>query len=196
MKRRSVDIKINPLLYIVWGVLIFIGKTELLLCSFVCAALHEAAHVSAYLYFGASVASVEVLPFGVSVTLGRSSALSCRAEIIGALCGPLMNLVSAAAATALLSVQIAGLKYFIYCNIAFFVLNLLPVVPLDGGRILYFFMLERLSVDMTGRISRIISVVLALLLTAAGIYLAVSTGYNISVLLIAVYLLVCSFGSM
>ena len=192
---HGIKITINPLTYIVWITLIVTGQTEFLLCSFVCAVLHEASHISAYLNYGASVFSLEILPFGISASIGKTDKLSCRHEILCAFFGPFMNLFLAAFFYCLSDYVIKDVEFFIYCNLSFFILNMLPVIPLDGGRILYFVLIRKFQVRTASAIMRVLSFTLTLIIFLAGCIIYILTCGNISVLLIGMYLFVYFFTS-
>lgn len=187
---KDPEFRINPLTYIVWFVIIFSGHTRFLLCSFLCAVLHESAHIAAYLSYGAYIPSVEIHPFGISATVGKSDSLTCEAESFCALCGPLMNLFLSAVFLFFSENRFVAGNYFIYCNLSFFVVNLLPVIPLDGGRVMYFMLLNKFGVVFASRLTRIVSFFIVFQVLAFGVYLFIASGHNISVILIGCYLCV------
>ena len=195
MHGSEINFKVNPATFLVWTVLIITDQTQFLFCSFVSALLHESAHIASYISFHASVLSIEVLPFGISASIGKSSELSCTAEIISSLSGPLMNLGLAFFFMLLPESFIYGSEYFIYCNFAFFVVNILPVIPLDGGRILYFSLLRKYKFEAVSITVKVISIFVSLIILLSGIYILFVTGLNMSVLLIGVYLLIYIFTS-
>ncbi len=178
-----------------WIVLLITDQTQFLFCSFVSALLHESAHIALYVFFNASVLSIEVLPFGISASIGRSSSLSCKAEIISSVSGPLMNLGLALLFIFLPKSVIVGSEYFIYCNFAFFAVNILPVIPLDGGRILYFSLLKYYSPEYVSKVVKVISLCVSFVILILGFYILFKTRLNMSVLLIGIYLLIYIFTS-
>lgn len=88
---------------------------------------HEAGHVLAARLCGARLTRVELTPFGFAADYD-GEALSPMREALTALSGPL-----ASAAGALV---FRALPRFSMAHAALFALNLLPVLPLDGGRAL------------------------------------------------------------
>ncbi|MGE5380326.1 MAG: site-2 protease family protein [Methylocystaceae bacterium] len=95
--------------------------------------LHEAAHAITAVIFGVKVTRVELLPFGGQAVIEDIMALSPEKEMIIALAGPAVSLL------------LAGLSYvwrqtplvnvFLWANLFLALFNLLPVLPLDGGRL-------------------------------------------------------------
>lgn len=101
--------------------------------------LHELAHTVTAMRYGIKVLEIELLPFGGVARLGSELALNPRKESIVALAGPLTNLL-------LIALALAARNYgfwheelgpfFIQCNALLATFNMLPALPLDGGRVL------------------------------------------------------------
>lgn len=102
--------------------------------------LHELGHVATSLFYGYRVKEMEILPFGGVARLEHGSiGWQPRHETVIAIAGPMMNfgmlyLVMILQRSGLLSVELASYLIQINLTLAFF--NLLPALPLDGGRIL------------------------------------------------------------
>lgn len=100
--------------------------------------LHELGHVLAALALGVRVAQIELMPFGASARLeGWRQLRPWQASLI-ALAGPFINLTLGMAAVLcarsdLLSLETAAL--FVRSNLTLMLFNLLPALPMDGGRI-------------------------------------------------------------
>lgn len=111
-------------------------QTLLLWC---CAALHEIGHAGAYALCKAPLKTVTVWPFGLHATLTDTLRISPKNEMLCALAGPAVNLALMLILLVLpLPPQNADVRYALYCNLSLFVINLLPVLPLDGGRAVYY----------------------------------------------------------
>lgn len=190
---RKTSVRINPLLYVVWTVFIVAGQTAALLYAFLGALLHESAHICAFTLLGAKIRKIEILPFGISMSLVSATALDCRGEIIAAAAGPAANLLCALGLILLRPVpNLEGTTFFFYCNVALFVINCLPILPLDGGRIMYFGLLKMVSPVTAKKVSVGVSYALLVPLFVFALYQTVTAG-NLSVLLIALYLLLYLF---
>lgn len=144
-KLRTRDILYIPILDVLRiNILIFpviaasiLGRyvTELSI-AYICALIHEGAHIVTAKKCGIGILYIEIQPFGVCARLKAEMIKKPTDEILIALVGPLSNI-------AMLMIAI-GLKYrlgtyrlydyFIKCNAAMAVLNMMPVLPLDGGR--------------------------------------------------------------
>ena len=181
-------LKVHPLFFIFWAIFALLGDTEFILYIFIAAAIHEAAHIFAYTFFGAEINCIMLLPFGISATLKNAAKLSCKKEILCAAAGPFANIILTSVIL-LPSGAISGTENLTYCSIALFLINILPVLPLDGGRILWFILLSFFSYQKAKKITDIINTVIASLILAAGIIVILEIG-NISLFMIGTYLII------
>ena len=97
--------------------------------------LHEAAHILTARRMGFAVEELHLLPFGASMRL-RHPAGNPHGGLV-ALAGPLCNLVVAGACALMQNLfSSEHLQPFLWINLGMGMLNLLPILPLDGGRLL------------------------------------------------------------
>lgn len=109
-----------------------------LISLFVIVFIHELGHVAAARLFGIPVISIQMLPFGGVAVMEDTVHLSAGKEMMIALAGPFQNLLLIVCAYFYQFIGYgdgAFLNYFIECNIIIALFNLLPVLPLDGGKI-------------------------------------------------------------
>ena len=122
---------------------------------FGCVLLHELGHALVSTRAGIRPKAIILLPIG-GVTLldetrpQRPQAKTWKQEILIALAGPLMNLLAAFIAAAILLAVAPGIQLWakpyvhsnnlarslVWCNVWLAVFNLLPAYPMDGGRVL------------------------------------------------------------
>jgi stage IV sporulation protein FB len=131
-------LRVHPALLIVVLGAVVLGRLENLLWSFLALTLHESAHALTARSVGCQVTSIELMPFGGVAHLAQVH-LTPRAEWIVAAAGPVCSLVIGAAllaATRVVPDIAAALLGFIHVNLLLGCVNLLPALPLDGGRML------------------------------------------------------------
>ena len=137
---------------------------------FIAVLWHEAAHAMIALLLGFKVREVELLPFGGVARIERIDEAGSISEIIIAAAGPLASLVMAAAIYFLkheLDFMTVILEFYYQVNIMLAVFNLLPGLPLDGGRILRAWLAMRWdygkATRLVGRLGKLISAILVML---------------------------------
>ena len=160
--------------------------------SYLCALLHELTHVAVAVRLGVGVAYVEIQPFGICARLKSEVIKSPPAEIAIALAGPLSNFVFAAAAYLAryaLSINKQYTEYFILCNLAIAIVNLVPALPLDGGRVLRAALTIRLGALRAYNITVGFSKIPIALLAVLSIYAYLTASFNFSLILIGAFLL-------
>lgn len=174
------------------------GYFELFAIAYCSALIHELTHIFAARRLNIPVARIEVLPFGICGRLGVEFIRSPKNELLVAIAGPLASgalaLIFWAAAQYLPGlVQHEELREWLEygrnVNFSLMLLNLMPTLPLDGGRVVKALLSELLGVirayNIVLRLSR---VVIAVIIAFAVILLLVSD-FNFSLIMIGVFLL-------
>lgn len=169
-----------------------LDRTGLAVFALLCAAFHETGHLTALKIFKIDVEEISVRAFGVSIKLRNDSRVSYRQEIVVSLAGAAANLIFALAAFILqnLGVLPYSMNVLWVFNLIIACFNLLPIGPLDGGRCLECILLTRMHYSGAQIIVNVVSFLIIIPLTIAGYFLVVSTGYNFSLIMAAVYLAV------
>ena len=118
--------------------MLLIGQGWLMLAGMVSILLHEGAHAAMAAAAGHPPGEVELSPLGAVMRLDEEDALPGGWRLAIILAGPAMTLTLCAAALLMTKAgwltMRAGRMLF-RCNLALLLLNLLPVMPLDGGRL-------------------------------------------------------------
>ena len=144
---------------------------------------------------GAHIKKVQFKPFGINIEFDDDNKITYKNEIIIAVSGPLTNLILAISATAIYKAdpRYADLFFVILCNAGIFILNTLPIWPLDGGRALKNMLLIFLEVDSAERICNAVSLVMLVVIMACGAIVLHVTRYNFSLIIISLYLMISFF---
>lgn len=138
---------------------------------FICVFLHELGHAFSGRWFGVQTHDITLYPIG-GVARMQTKDLTPFAELVIAACGPLVNLVIALAIAMSFvakvnwdnATDIGSLgpwEHLFIVNVALFCFNLLPVYPMDGGRILRailkFFVAKDVAIEWSARLGQVLS---------------------------------------
>lgn len=147
------------------------------------AAFHELGHTAAIVACGKSVRRIKIRPVGFTIEMSEKL-LTYNEEIIINSAGPFANI--------LLFLIFNGAEgypgLFSFINLALFIINMLPVGMLDGGKILKAILMKKLRYDTAYRICEALSLFFTLLLWLASVYLLLVTNSSISLYIAAVWL--------
>lgn len=145
-------------------------------------AVHELGHVAAARCFGGRVERLSLTAVGAELSFSYRAPLTYGRDSLVALAGPGANLL------------LGGLFYWqgrhlpAVLSLGLGVFNLLPILPLDGGRVLYGLLAERLDPDWADRLLTAFAGCLVGVLAGVGTIAAVHYA-NVSLLLTALWLL-------
>ncbi len=145
--------------------------------------LHELGHTLMAGFFRKKPLSVRIMPTGISILL--SSASSYTEEFMIAAAGPLMNLFYALLC-GFFPYGVGGTVRAVSLLLA--TINLIPIAPLDGGRILSALLSPFFGSEFSARILDFFSLLLLALLWILSLYVFFYSGVNFTLLLFCAYL--------
>lgn len=181
------QISFSPLLFLLIFSYMLIEGTFDPLLILLFSLLHEGGHLIAIRLLGGDVKGFFGRGQGFGLSVGG---LSYGGELIAAAAGPLVS-VLLAGVFALLQIWQGGetLAYCAFANGALAVMNLLPVMPLDGGRIFRAVLAMYCTPDRGRMIGNMVGFCCLLPLLGLAFWQFLSSGYNISLLFICFYLI-------
>lgn len=186
----QISVRVSFLFFAVLTLACVTDNSEIAFSSLICAMLHEGGHIAALFFFGSAPNEIHFGIFGVRIQ-HNNYMLPDYAQMVVVLCGPLLNLaLFAVMLAASLFLQSRILLMLCAVNLIMGVFNLMPILPLDGGRALKIVLERFFSEARAQRIMCVICAVMISGLIVAGIFLVLKTGVNISLLVTGIYLLV------
>jgi stage IV sporulation protein FB len=164
-------LKINLFLIPAVVFLFVIGMGDVVLYSIPTVLLHEWAHVIFATALGMTVSEMELFPFGCAAKL-QCFAVSRAKEIVVAAAGPAANMAAACAVFFIdkYGIEISVADKLIASNLALAAVNLLPALPLDGGRIVRAIFATFMGYKRATRVTACAGIFFALVLLGVGIW--------------------------
>lgn len=197
------EIRVNLKIFVFVIIFYITKQIELYALLMIFAILHELGHLMAGVLLGSKVRSISLMPLGLSIAFGvdskdynkriqKGNFLNIK-RIVIAFAGPMVNFMIAILFFFFpFQIFMVQITHIIYANLLIGCFNLLPIYPLDGGRILK----EVLQIHKGLKKSIIsintISNICVILLTALS-SIAILYYHNIAILFILVYLWYLTF---
>jgi stage IV sporulation protein FB len=188
----GVDIIINKFLIGMVVLASFTGFFEDLTILFFIIFIHELCHTLAARVYGLKVREIELMPFGGVARIESILELNPGIEIFIASAGPIANLIMAMIIVFLNSYYGALLdngSRFIEMNLMLAGVNLVPALPLDGGRMFRAILTGVVGYKKATTIATNLGKVIAVLFIGWGFFGIYQGTYNPTVFTMALFLL-------
>ncbi|MDT8859531.1 M50 family metallopeptidase [Alkalihalobacillus sp. MEB130] len=138
MRKLVAKIKVNPLFWFVLGIGVFTGYFREVLMIFFIVFIHEMGHAMAAHFFKWRINKIELLPFGGVAEVEDVGNRPFHEELIVIIAGPIQHIWMM-----LLSYYLVQFPFwtstdhhlFLWHNTMILLFNLIPILPLDGGRL-------------------------------------------------------------
>lgn len=158
--------------------------------------LHETGHLLIMASVGNKPKTVRFEITGMNIIRRPDLKISTKNEVFIALGGPLVNLICFLISVLILCFcENKNILTFGCVNLILMTFNLLPIKFLDGGMALYYILSQKYDNLTCAKILKITSVFFITLIYIWGIYAFVSSRYNISLIIIAIFLTLSMLGN-
>ena len=189
----EVSVYISPIMLIMAVFFVAFGMAYELACSLTAVILHECAHARVAKKLGYALGEIRLMPYGAALC-GITDMWPAH-EIIIAVAGPLFNLLLGlvfAATWWLVPASYAFTSTFCMCNLYIGFFNLIPVYPLDGGRIAFALLSVRLRRAKAFKVMRVLSAVFGAAFLALFVLSAIYSP-NVCFLSVGLFMLLSAF---
>ncbi len=191
----GVSFSVHPLFFFFALYYALTGRIFVFAVYTLTAVVHELGHSLCAEKRGYRLSKIVLTPFGA--LLSGESDLSAKDETVIALFGPLTNLsvgVFFVATWWMFPETYAYTDVVAEANFSMFFINLLPVYPLDGGRILYSLISAKYSAGVAKKAVKTVGIIFALFLFALFI-VSLFYAFNPSFLFFSLFVLAGAFPS-
>ncbi|MCC8023530.1 MAG: site-2 protease family protein [Clostridiales bacterium] len=181
---RGAQVRLD-FLFFALAALMLLYNAEATLIMICLSILHECGHVIALLMMGGRVKSLRLGAFGMSLVRNEDYPLNLNQEFWFVMAGPLVNLAIAGGALLIpgeTALQISSMSLLLG------LFNLLPVSAMDGGKALFYVMLQFMREETARRVLYWVSALLLLCLGGTSCYLLAIGRNNYSLLIVVMYL--------
>lgn len=137
IKMFGVELSFHPL-FVIFALFLLYYNCFLFISYLIAMFIHEYAHSFVAYRCGYKIGNIKLLPFGICLNLNNCK-ITPTDEIKIAMAGPISNIIIYISILSIFWIYPPSfmiLYNFAFCNIILALFNLLPVMPLDGGRIL------------------------------------------------------------
>lgn len=192
----GLSLTIHPLFFVCGIYYALTGKVFLFLICTVTALAHELGHSFVAGGSGYRLNKITLMPFG-AVVKGDIEGLKFFDEIKIAIAGPLLNVFIALFFIALwwiIPEIYAFTDVIVSSSLSMALINLLPVFPLDGGRILSAYLNMKFNERVAERVCKITGATFAIILLFGFIMTAVKESFNVSLLFFSLFVFFGAFG--
>lgn len=192
LRIRGTLLKIHGVLPLLWLITCFTGAGARLIPALLALLLHESGHILMAKCIGLRVESIEITPYGGVIAIENMEHSPPLSAFLLAAAGPLFSLLGCALSIWLAGHSSAGMTFsaaFARSNLLLLLLNLLPALPLDGGRMLRAALHALLPYSRATKMLTLAGSVLGALLCLLSIFLAFQGQINFSPAFAGMYLL-------
>lgn len=187
----GIKIKINLLLIPVLIYSIYFNYYREFLITLMVVLIHEIAHYKMGEYYGINLREIELFPFGGVVKVENELGVDPIKEMAIAIAGPLSNLILFISGYFLglyLPIKEDLLYIFLAANFMIGLFNLVPIIPLDGGRIFRAFLSYIWGMKKATSISVFIGKLLSIMMFLVGVYYTKQSLEHIYLMFLAAFL--------
>ena len=186
MKKHSLRVRLSLSGIFMLAALVF-THSFISIAALIAAALHELGHIITARLCNISLKEMKLGIFGAALT-PTDSFISYKKEILLAASGPLANIFCVLISLLLLNQKNDFFELFVSASIFLGILNTLPILGFDGGRILYCIIAYKTSPNTADSILKASSFILVFTLWALSVYLLLRLSSTLSLFIFSLSL--------
>lgn len=184
----NIDFTVSYSLVCIGAVCIILNIFSGFICCIAAVILHESGHLFAMILCKSPPDKIKISLFEIKITsLSRQSNTS-RQNIFIIFFGPIVNFICFILLYLLYLCNNEFLLPIAMANLFTGLFNMLPVMSLDGGQLMYVILCKRFSEKSAERAVNITALIILFPLTVLGFMVLLNSKYNFSLLFVCAYL--------
>lgn len=174
------------ILFVLIFIMLITGTKEKFFILILAVAIHELAHIFTAIFFGYKPNKIFITPIGQLITIKNLERLSFCKRILVIASGPIANLLCYYITNIMFHNKFNDFKKY---SLAIACLNLLPVIPFDGGRLLQNILGNLIGILRSNKAITKCTQNIGILLILVGLIQVALFPFNFSLFCIGVYVL-------
>lgn len=187
-KILKTDIIISFTLICLFAISIITGLAHEYLLCFLAIIIHEFGHISLMYKFGYYPEKIKISLFEISISDYCRHKRGNKQNFFIILFGPFANLICFIFFFLLYLLGNNLFMVFAIANLSVCIFNLLPVMSLDGGQLMYIMLCKHFDDSIAEKIVDVTSFIFLFPLIAIGFIILFNSKYNFSLLVVCVYI--------
>lgn len=171
--------EIKPAFIVVLIIMIALSMIEQFFIVLLSVTIHETAHILMAMLFGLKTEKVIVTPIGETAVIKGIEDIYILKKLLIVLAGPITSVLIGILTTDIIS----------EINWVIGIFNLIPIYPLDGGRILQYILSYNIGVLRANRVTSRISCAISYIVFVCGMVQMILYYMNIGLLCLGIYLI-------
>lgn len=190
LKIADVPVEISYTLICIAAICIILNIFEGLVWCALAVIIHESGHLLAMLKCGHAPERIKISAFEIKIFDSKRQSRSEKQNFFIIFSGPAVNFICFIPFYLLYLLGNEFALPFAISNLSVGLFNLLPVLSLDGGQLIFIILRQRVGADKAERIVDIITFITIFPLAALGFIVLFDSKYNFSLLFVCVYLII------
>ena len=186
---HKTEITISYLIICIASVCIIVGAFDNFLYCLFAIIIHEAGHITMMCIFGYAPEKIKISLFEISISDGKRQERNFIQNFLIIFFGPFSNFICFILFYLLYLCNSEFLLPIAMANLCTGLFNMLPVMSLDGGQLMYVILCRKFSEKSVERIINITAVIILFPLTVLGFMVLLNSKYNFSLLFVCAYLI-------
>lgn len=180
-------IKIHPSMAVLVPFYIFLGRGKEFFLILSIVLMHEVFHIITGRIFGLRFKEIMLTPIGIRAVIPNIGSIGMGKRIIVYLSGPVSNFILGLILIFIIP-KSEILSFAANASFCIGIFNLLPVLPLDAGNIFFQVLSAKHGVLNAADIMKKAGTAISVLMIVAGIFQLILYGFNVSLLLIGIFI--------